>query len=589
MDDLLIPNPAKYDVVTFNILIDNKEINSVYQLLSLTVFKEVNRIPAVKLVFRDGDAAARQFEISNAEDFIPGKKIQVNIGRDGKNSQAFKGLIVKHTVKVKQNGHSQILLDCQDETVKMSVGRHSHYFDHVRDDQVFDELLQKYKIQSDAQSTKLQHKSLVQHHITDWDFMNLRAEANGMLIMVEDGKVRIAKPELKSKEDLQVNYGSSLLEFEAEIDARTQYQSVQASSWDYSNQKLFKVDSTSVNFSEAGNLRSNDLSAAFSPKQYELHHSGHKEEQELQAWTDALLLRSRLSKIRGRARVTGYAAIKPGDTLKVSGVGDRFNGMVYVTAVRQDIGTGTWETQIQFGLAKTSYAQLNADIDDMPSAGLSGAIHGLQIGKVVQLQNDPDGQDRILVTIPVIDSQAQGIWSRVASLDAGDNRGAFFRPEIDDEVIVGFINDDPAEAVVLGMLHSSNKPAPIKAQDKNNEKGFTTRSKMHVSFNDDTKTITIDTPGGNSITLDEQGKSIKIIDQNQNKLTMETSGIKMESVGKIDIKAGTVLTLSAGVSLSVGGPALSIKADGEVSIQGATASLSASSLNTITGLPVKIN
>jgi Rhs element Vgr protein len=561
MNELLIPNPAKYDVVTFNILIDNKEINSAYQLLSLTVLKEVNRIPTAKLVFRDGDAAARKFEISNADDFVPGKKIQVNIGRDGKNGQAFKGLIV----------------------------RHSHYFDNVRDDQVFDELLQKYKLQSDSQSTKLQHKALVQHHISDWDFLNLRAEANGMLVMVEDGKVRIVKPELKTKEDLQVNYGSSLLEFEAEIDGRTQYQSVQASSWDYSNQQLFKVDSSSVNFTEAGNLRSDDISSAFSPKQFELHHSGHKEEQELQAWSDGLLLRSRLSKVRGRARFLGYAAIKPGDTVKVSGVGDRFNGMVYVSAVRQDIGTGTWETQIQFGLAQTRYSQLNMDIGDTPSAGLAGAINGLQIGKVIQLQNDPDGQDRILVTIPMIDNKAQGIWTRVASLDAGAERGAFFRPEIGDEVIVGFINDDPSEAVVLGMLHSSNKPAPIKAQDQNNEKGFTTRSKMHISFNDDTKTIKIDTPAGNSITLDEQGKSIKIVDQNQNKLTMEPSGIQMESVGKIDIKAGTVLTLSAGVSLAIGGPALSIKADGAVSIKGATATLAASSLNTITGLPVKIN
>jgi uncharacterized protein involved in type VI secretion and phage assembly len=207
----------------------------------------------------------------------------------------------------------------------------------------------------------------------------------------------------------------------------------------------------------------------------------------------------------------------------------------------------------------------------------------------VQLQNDPDGEDRILVKIPVIDNNAQGIWTRMASLDAGSDRGAFFRPEIDDEVIVGFINDDPRDAVVLGMLHSSAKPAPIKAQDVNHEKGFTTRSKMHIHFNDDTKTITIDTPAGNKIMLDESTTKIEITDQSSNKITMEPGGIKMESPVNIDIKAGAVLSLSAGGSLSISAPALSMKADASVSIEGATAKFASQGPNVISGLPVMIN
>lgn len=232
---------------------------------------------------------------------------------------------------------------------------------------------------------------------------------------------------------------------------------------------------------------------------------------------------------------------------------------------------------------------MHNDMNDALSAGLVGAIQGLQIGKVVQLQNDPEGEDRILVRIPVIDNNAQGIWTRIASLDAGKERGAFFRPEIDDEVIVGFINDDPRDAVVLGMLNSSNKPAPITAKDANDEKGFTTRSKMHLSFNDQTKTILIDTPGGNSIKIDEQSMQIEIKDQNQNTITMGPSGIKMESPVNIDIKAGAVLTLSGGVSLSIGAPSLSVKADANVSIEGAVAKLSSSGITVISGSLVKIN
>ncbi len=588
MEDTLIPNTVKHDVVTYKILVDNKEVNPAYQLLSLSVSKEINRIPVAKIVFRDGDAARQTFDLSNQDEFIPGKKISINIGRDGVNTQAFKGIIIKHSIKVKTNGHSQLQIECMDEAVKMTIGRHSHYFENVKDNQIFDELISKYKLKSDPETTSLQHKELVQHHLSDWDFMLLRAEANGMLVNADDGTITISKPAVK-KEVLEVSYGSSIVEFEAEMDARNQFKSVNAESWDYSNQELFKADTSSSSFAEQGNITASDMADALSPDKFEMHHSGRKLEQELQDWVNGIMLRSRLAKIRGRAKFTGSAAIKPGDTIKLSGLGNRFNGKAFVTAVRQDIGGGIWETQIQFGLDPNRYAFIHNDLDDAPSAGLVGAIHGLQIGKVVQLQNDPDGQHRILVRIPVIDANAQGIWTRVASLDAGKDRGAFFRPEIDDEVIVGFINDDPRDAVVLGMLHSSNKPAPITAQDANDEKGFTTRSKMHLSFNDSTKTIVIDTPAGNSIKIDEQSMKIEIKDQNQNKITMEPSGIKIESQANIDIKAGAVLTLGAGVSLAISGPSLSVKADADVSIQGALAKLSSSGVTEISGSLVKIN
>lgn len=589
MEEVVIPNDAKYDVATYNLLVNGKEVDPSYKLLSLSVMKEVNRVPMAKIIIRDGDASKQNFEISNKDDFIPGNKIQINIGRDSKNATAFKGIITKHSVKVKANGHSQLLLECQDETVRMTIGRHSHYFEKVTDSQVFDELAKKYSIKTASADTKLKHKELVQHHISDWDFLILRAEANGMLVFVEDGLIKIAKPAIQNKEALQVNYGSSVLEFESEIDACLQLTEVKTTSWDYTNQKLFNADSSSSPVAEPGNIKGSDIASKAGFKPYEMHHSGFKTEQELQDWADGIMVRSRLSKIRGRARFTGFSAIKPGDTVKLSGVGDRFNGKAYVTAVRNDLGNGTWETQLQFGLDPERYAFRHQDMDDAPSAGLVGSIQGLQIGVVVQLQNDPDGQHRILVKVPVIDNKAKGIWTRVASLDAGNNRGAFFMPEIGDEVIVGFINADPRDAVMLGMLHSSAKPSPIKEQDANNEKGFTTRSKMHISFNDSTKTITIDTPAGNSIVLDEKSKDLVITDQNKNKITMNPTGIKMESSKNIDIKAGGILTLGAGISLAISGPALSIKADANVNIEGATAKLNAQGPLVINGLPVKIN
>jgi Rhs element Vgr protein len=558
--------------------------------MSLSVSSEINRIPYARISLRDGEASKRSFDISSKNDFLPGKKVSIQVGRDSKNTRVFKGIIVRHAIKIRNNGQSELLLECYDETIKMTIGRHSRYFENIKDSEVFNELGRKYPgLKTDVKSTTLKHREIVQHHISDWDFMLLRAEANGMLVHVSESVIRIAKPDTTPKPTLQVTYGASVIELDAEMDARSQWKKVKAASWDFANQELFNADTVSTAVDEPGNFKGDQLAKITSPENFELHHSGHLIQQELQDWVDATMMRSRLGKIRGRAKFSGVAEIKTGDCLQLDGLGDRFNGKAYVTSVRNDMGDGVWDTHIQFGLDPERHAMAFRDIPDAEAGGLIGSIKGLQIGKVVQLENDPDGQDRILVKVPVIDNKARGTWMRVASLDAGKDRGAFFRPDLDDEVIIGFINDDPRDAIVLGMLHSSAKPAPITAKDVNYEKGFTTRSKLHILFNDDTKTITIDTPWGNSIVLDEKSKSVSLNDQNKNSIKMSESGIKIDSPKDIEINANMNLTLKAGISLSIGGSSVSMKADGDVSISGAMAKLAGQGITEITGGMVKIN
>ena len=589
MEELLIPNPSLHDVSSYTIMVAGNEVNPAFQLLSLSIIKEVNRVPSATLVFRDGEAAERTFAVSDSEDFVPGKEITISMGRDGDNSRVFAGLIVKHSIKVRENGEGELRVECRDKAVKMTLGRQSKYFENIKDNEVFDELIQAYGLESEPDTTTLTHQELVQHHVSDWDFMLLRAEANSLLVLVDDGKIKIVKPKTDGDPVLQVAYGSSILEMEACIDSRTQWKKVQARSWDYSNQDLFQADTENADFQEPGNLDGEVLAEDMAPDEYEMHHSGHLLEQELQDWVDAIMLRSRLAKVRGRAKFKGFAAVKPGDLIELTGVGERFTGKVYVTAVKQDMGAGMWDTHVQFGLDPTRYAYLHKDLPDPISSGLVGGIQGLQIGKVVQLQDDPDGQDRILIKIPTIDNQAQGIWTRVASLDAGDERGYFFRPEIDDEVIVGFINDDPREAVMLGMLHSSAHPAHITAQDVNHEKGLQTRSKLKMHYNDDTKTIIFETPAGNRITMDESGSTVIIEDQNSNKMTMESSGIIIESPQNIEVKAGVNLTMEAAAAVTVKGATITLEASGSLEAKGAITKMEAQGIAELKGSLVKIN
>ena len=591
MEELIIPNPSQHDVVSYNILLDGNDMDASYEILSISIDKEINRIPTAKILIKDGDASLATFEISNKNDFIPGKEIIIKIGFDSNNKQAFKGLITKHQVRVKENGNTQLMIECKDYAMRMTLGRQSKYYLESKDSDVIDTIISNYEnLTADVEDTQLKHQELIQHHVTDWDYVILRAESNGMLVNVNDGDISVKKPDTSANPILQITYGSSIMEFEAEMDARTQWTKVQASSWDYKNQELFTAEIDEANsFSQAGNVPGATLAASNKLDQYQLHHSGHLLEQELQSWVDGTMMRSRLAKIRGRARFTGFSDIKPGDMVKIAGVGERFNGNSFVTAVRQDVGDGTWYTNIQFGMSPEQYSSVHPDLNESPSAGLLGAIKGLQIAKVLQLENDPEGEDRILVKIPIIDNSSNGTWVRIACLDAGKDRGSFFRPEIDDEVIVGFINNDPRHAIMLGMLNSSAKPAPLSATDANDEKGFFTRSNMRVHFNDSKKIITIDTPSGNSIVLDEDGSKIEIKDQNANKITMDSSGIKLDSPNDVEIKAGLNLKISAGSAIEITGNTMKVGGTASMNLESASTKISSSGVTEISGSLVKIN
>jgi Rhs element Vgr protein len=596
MKDREIPVKVSNNVSTFDILIDGNLVDPGYQVLSISILKEVNKIPTGKIVLQDGDSAEETFRISENEAFLPGKAITIKVGLDGENKKLFKGIIVKHGIKIKENGKTELILECRDEAIKMTIGRHNHYYEETKDSDIMEEVIGRYSsLSHDVEPTNIAHLEMVQHHCTDWDFLLMRAEANGKLVIVDDGVLNIKAPVTNTSPALSVLFGSTLIDFEAEMDSRNQWTSVEAKSWDYAGQSMFEHVTDSVPINELGNVNGADLAGLISPEKLELRHTGQAIEEELQEWTKSMMQNSRLSKIQGRAKFIGFGEIKPGQLIELQGVGSRFTGNAFISAIRHDVYNGSWYTQAQFGLKPDCFSHIHKNIADAPAAGLVPPITGLHIGKVVQLQDDPDGEHRILVRLPIIDNSARGVWARVATLDAGkadsgvSGRGTFFLPEIEDEVIVGFLNDDPREAVVLGMLNSSAKPAPINAQDDNHEKGFFTRSGMRVYFNDNTKTISIDTPAGNSIKLDEDSNSITIEDQNGNSTKLSPSGIEMnsstnitiEATGNIDIKAGTALTLAAAQ--------MAISAQASMELKGATTSVSADGPTTIKGIPVNIN
>lgn len=586
-NESVIPTPATPDVCTVAILIDGTEISGEFQIFSVYVSRELNRIPSATIHLQDGEAAKATFKASNTEHFIPGKKIEIQLGYRSSNDSVFKGVIVKHSIKIRKTG-SCLILECKDIAVKMTGAANSRYFIDKKDSDIMEEIIVGHGLQKQVAGTQAALKEVLQYDATDWDFLLCRAEANGLLVTVEDGKVIVAAPVTAGQAALKIQYGATLLELDAEIDARWQSKGIQAQSWNAGDQDLLKADANEPATTGNGNINAGKLAEVLGGAAHTIRHGGKLTQPELQTWADARLLKERLGKVRGRAKFQGFAGVMPGKLIEIIGIGDRFAGKLYVSGIRHSFSGGQWETDVQLGLNPELVVD-TLQLRPMPAAGLLPAVSGLQIGVVTALENDPDGEDRIKVRLPMVSSSAEGSWARLLTLDAGKQRGTFFRPEIGDEVIVGFLNEDPRFPVVLGMCHSSAKPAPEPGKDNNHKKGYVSREKMKLTFDDEKKIITLETPGGNKLTLSDEDKGISLQDQNGNKLTLNDSGIQIESSKDLILKAAKTVKME-GTSVDIAAQsAFKATGTGSAEVSGASTTIKGSATTVIQGGLVQIN
>jgi len=590
-----LPGTQKTDLVTFTIKINGNSLGKQYQVQQMSIQNEINRIPQAKISVYDGDAAARDFGISNEATFIPGAKIEIAIGYHSEETPVFSGIIVKHSLKIRNDRSPLLLLECRDPAVRMTIARRNKYFYDSTDSDAAGTLIDGYGLDHDIEDTTINHAAIVQYDCTDWDFLLSRMEANGKLVTTSNGKITAKSPDLSGDTVLDAVFGATILEFDADLDARNQYEGISGKTWDYSNQDVNSVDAEEPDLEENGNLSSDDLSSVMNISEYDLFIGEDVKEDELQRWADARLQKARLSRCRGRVRTSGFAPLNPGDLINLGGVGDRFNGKVFLSGVRQEVANGGWTTDMQFGVSNELFSQ-QPELPSPPAASLLPPAQGLQIGIVTDLE-DPDDQDRIRVRLPIIGESEDGIWTRIACLDAGDNRGTFFRPEIDDEVIVGFLNNDPRHPVVLGMLNSSAKPAPLKAANENDEKGYVSRSGMKMIFNDSENSLKISTPNGKKLTLSEQDGIIRLEDENSNSIEMNSGGITVQSGGDINLTTnmGNVnidaqnITLTGKLSCALGVSSSSLNLDpASATLSAPMASLQGSGMASVSGGIVNI-
>ncbi len=206
----------------------------------------------------------------------------------------------------------------------------------------------------------------------------------------------------------------------------------------------------------------------------------------------------------------------------------------------------------------TESPMLEALLAARAAEGWGGVFHGVYPALVVDIK-DPDSQGRVKIKLPWSpdpDGAACELWARVATLMGGNNRGTWFIPDTDDEVLVAFEAGDARRPYVLGALWNGKDKPPesMDGSGNNDRKVIRSRNGVKVTLDDQDgqEKLILETPGGQKVTLKDGPGAIEIVDSNGNSVKLESAGITINASAKVTVQAAQVAVSASLVQVDAG-------------------------------------
>jgi phage protein D len=545
------PNDTLQQGLSFEIKIGGKALPKDLIPMSIKIRMEVNKIAKASVAIIGGNSYENTFEESEKDIFAPGKEIEISIGYGEKNTKVFTGVIVKHKLRISEGylsyaSRSLVVLEASDKAVKMTLGKKSDIYEAKKDSDILNTIISGAGLTKKVGTTDVEHAFLCRHECSDWEFLINRSTANGMIVLNSQNKITVETPSVSGTAIAKIIYGKDTYSFEGELDSISQLQSLETLAYDIFNEKEIKQSSSEPsNLDKPGSINGKTLGKVSAPDKSSKHRLVPIDTVELKAIADAELTLSRLKRLKGEMTFRGMPSINLGSLLTLEGFGKLFNGLVYVTGVEHLVENGEYVTKASFGLQDLPNVERLSPLNYLPT------ISGLHVGIVKKIDEDPDKKNRIQVLIPTLKNSGKGIWANLSHFYANNNAGSFFVPELNSEVILGFINDDPRFPVVLGSLYSKNNKPKEKMTKDNYIKSIVTKAGIRLEFEDKEKVFTVLTPGKNKLVISDKDKGLKLEDQNGNIIQTSDKGISITSKKKITISTSDKIAISGNKGIDI--------------------------------------
>jgi uncharacterized protein involved in type VI secretion and phage assembly len=175
--------------------------------------------------------------------------------------------------------------------------------------------------------------------------------------------------------------------------------------------------------------------------------------------------------------------------------------------------------------------------------GYGGQFYGAYQALVTDIR-DPDGQGRVKVSLPWSpdpSGASYSAWARLSTMMAGNNQGSWFVPDTNVEVLIIFLGGDPRQPCVIGALWNGQDKPPqsMDGNGTNNIKQLCSRNGVSITLDDTqgSESLTLQTPGGQKIVLQDGPGSILLQDSNGNSVKLDSSGVTIDTSSTVTVSA----------------------------------------------------
>ena len=442
---------------------------------------------------------------------------------------------------------------------------------------------------------------ITQDNISDWDFLQRLADLTGAELAVVEGKLSFQRPAesaeapgsaARARQDpLVLEAGQNVTTIRATVSSAEQVGKVEVRGWDYlAKQPITASAPAKTSSAQLGGVTPQQLAQGFGNGTFLATDIPHRTQKAAESAAKALAaqIAGAFAEIEGVAK--GNPKLRAGTSVSLSGAGVPFEGKYTLSATRHLFCADTGYTTV-FTVSGRQERSLYGLAHGGHERGGRRAVGGL-VSAVVTDVRDPKKLGRVKVKFPwFADDYASG-WARTVQLGAGADRGAMVLPEVGDEVLVGFEQDDFDTPYVLGGLYNGKDlPAasPYELVDRNSGQVVARRLVSRTGH----RLELVETAAADNVV-----RLITGDDKYRLELDKKGTTVTVKSDGTVLIEGTRGITVDAKTGpLELKGTNVSIKGTAGVKVEGATVSVNgqgsaefkASGVVTVQGSLVKIN
>jgi uncharacterized protein involved in type VI secretion and phage assembly len=530
-----------------------------------------------------------------------GTALVVDIKAKNQVTKIFDGEIVELELEAEAET-ARTVVRAFDRLHRLARGRTTETFVQVSDADLAGKIAQKHGLSSKAASAPIIHPYVIQHAESDLEFLQRRAAGLGRLLFINGRELHFEEPAIGQAAQVDLSYGQQgdLLRFRSRLSTLDQVNTVKVHSWDIKQKQAIVGQATTSSLPPAiGEQAKNWFSSSVTVNLIDCQIITQNQADKLAA---SALSRhaSRFAEAEGLA--FGNPKLLAGVKVKISNVGTRLSGTYFVTSATHRYSAHDGYL-VEFSVSGVNPAMLiSALLPAPPAPPLSGLMPAL-----VSNINDPDGLGRIKVVLPWMGQSSTGTqiesdWARVAVLGGGTTRGFQFIPEVNDEVLVGFLQNDPSTLFIIGGLWNGKDKPPLAAFSASGavtKRMIQSRTGHQILLDDDDTTggITITDKAGNKVVLKAKDKTLAITSvgdmtiTSAGKLTIKANqNILIESeTAEVKMLAKTNMTLEATSQAKLSSNITEVEGKGQVQVKGAAGKVEMSGLLELKGSLLKLN